>query len=178
MLTLFGKSGRPIEVSKLGGLQTDAAMMDMLTWVALTTGKAYSWTAVTADIDVADTLLAVRNDDPSDLLVIPFILLNGGNVASLITVHKVTAPYTAAGGAVVVGVPLGPSAPADPTTTRSDEEGNTQGAIIAQPTLLITTPLLLPVNIILAGGEALAADQVTESTSGGCTFFGYFLPKP
>lgn len=176
-LQLEGKGGLPVD-SGPGGLNVEASGMDMLTRIALTTGKAYSWTAVTADIDVADTLLAVRNDSESDLLVIPFILLNGGNVASLITVHKVTVAYTAAGGAVVLGVPLGPNAPKDPTTTRSDETGNSQGAIIAQPTLVITASLILPLGIVLGGGEAIAADQVTESTAGGCTFYGYFIPRP
>ncbi len=168
--------GTPLIIDAFGA-QVVAAGMDMITRVAIITGKAYAWTAPSINVAVGESLLTVRNDSEIDLLIVPYALVTGGNVASVVTIHKVVTAYTDAGGAVIVAAGLGPASPAAPVSARTNESGSAQGNIIAAPILLTETTLLVPLGVVLAGGEAVSADQVTESTAGGITFYGYFLPR-
>lgn len=144
--------------------------------------QAYSWNSQDIDIATGSTLLAVRNDSPDQDLVIDRMIITGGNVPVRYEVHKVTAAYTSAtqgNGAAVPGVPLGPGGGVAAATAHSDETGNAQVAanVFMDPTLPATSTLELLVGLVLGGGEAIAIDQVTESTAGSVIIFGYFVDR-
>ena len=44
-------------------------------------------------------------------------------------------------------------------------------------TLKITTSIELECGLVLGGGEAIAIDQVTESTAGAAMVFGYYVDR-
>lgn len=131
------------------------------------------------NIDAADTLLCVRNDGN-----VPFaidrMILSTGATWSRYECHIITASFTAAGTAVTpkclnTGL-SGTSALAADLTVKSDETGNTQGAVIYDISLLALTTLVVPTpGLILARGVAFGIDQVTESAAGAASIEGHFL---
>lgn len=173
MLRLFGKSGNPAEVSDVGALLVSG--MDAITLNALTAGDAYVWTAQDTDVDAADTLLAVRNDSHKYKLVIDRIEITNGNVATRYEIHKITAAYTSAGTAGTE-INLGGSGKKAPVTCHADETGNTQGTVFQDIGAGVAVEQYsVKVGIVLNEGEAIGVDQVTESTAGACSIYGYFV---
>ncbi len=144
--------------------------------------QSYAWNSQNIDIAAAGTLLAVRNDSPDQDLVIDRMIISAGDANTRYEIHKVTAAYTSAtqaNGAAINGVPMGPGGGKAAATSHSDETGNAQVAanVFMEVTLLITTTLELQVGLVLGGGEAIAVDQVTESTAGAVIVFGYFVDR-
>jgi hypothetical protein len=145
---------------------------------SLQKGNAYIAQSQDLNIDASDTLLLLRNDSASPL-VIDQIIVTNGNVASRYEGHIITAAFTAAGTAVV---PLNLNTGAASTahvTCIADETGNTQGTVIydiaSSPTA--TTPsmvIIQPMGLILARGISFAVDQVAESTAGACSIEFHF----
>ncbi len=144
--------------------------------------QAYSWNSQNIDIAAAGTIIALRNDSPDQDLVVTRLILSAGNANTRYEIHKVTAAYTpvtGANGAVILGVPLGPGGGKAPVECRSNETGNVQVAanVFMEASLIITTTIELKVGMVLGGGEAIAVDQVTESTAGAAMLFGYFVDR-
>ena len=144
--------------------------------------QAYAWNSQNIDIAAAGTIIALRNDSPDQDLVVERMILSAGNADTRYEVHKVTAAYTPAtraNGAVILGVPMGPGGGKAPVECRSNETGNAQVAanVFMEVTLLITTTIELQVGLVLGSGEAIAVDQVTESTAGAVILFGYFVDR-
>lgn len=144
--------------------------------------QSYAWNSQNIDIAAAGTLIALRNDSPDQDLVVDRVIICAGNAATRYEIHKVTAAYTpvtGANGAVILGVPLTPGSGKAPVECRSNETGNTQVAanVFMEVTLLATTSIELLVGLVLGGGEAIAIDQVTESSAGSAIIFGYFVDR-
>ena len=172
-LAIQGKSGFNAEVSDVGAMLVSG--LDAITLNALTKGDAYVWTAQDADIDAADTMLAVRNDSHTQKLVIDRIELTNGNVATRYEIHKVTAAFTAAGTAATE-INLGGTGKKAPVSAYSDETGNTQGTVFAEIGAGVAVETYVrKVGMVLNEGEAIGVDQVTESTAGACSIYGYFI---
>ena len=169
-----GKGSRGIAGVNADGrveVSSETASVD----AGLDRGDSFVWISQDADIDAADTLLLVRNDDPDKLLVIDKIIITGGNAVSRYEGHIVTASFTAAGTAVANQNLNTASANVAAVTAFGDETGNTQGAVILDVALLATTSLPIEnPGIILATGVAFGIDQVTESTAGSAMIFGHF----
>ncbi len=177
-MILEGKSGNRVDANPAGEMFVDGDQWRK----AMERGDAFVWDSLDKDIDTTDTLLAVRNDHPSRDLVIEKIVCQAGDVACIYQIHLVTAIYTAAGTGVI-GTPLNTNlATPAKATAFSDETGNTQGIIIAQPSLLITTTYTLGGGVngpvcILGSDHAIGIDQVGESTAGSVQVFGYFKDR-
>ncbi len=144
--------------------------------------QAYAWNSQDIDIAAAGTIIAVRNDSPDQDLVITHAIISGGNANTRYEVHKVTAAYTSgtqANGAAINGVPMGPGGGKAAATSHSDETGNVQVAanVFMEVTLKAVTSIEVLIGLVLGGGEAIAIDQVTESTAGAAIVFGYFVDR-
>ena len=173
MFKLFGKSGEVAEVSPVGSLQTvgwDAFMEN-----AITKGDAYIWCSQDKDIDAADTLLIVRNDSHRMKLVIIRVEVTNGNVATRYEIHKVIAAYTPdddTGDEINAGG-WDKKAPVSKTV---DDDGNSQGTVFAEIGAGVAVETYSrDMCLVLNQGEAIGIDQVTESTAGCATFYGYFI---
>ncbi len=173
MFKLFGKSGNPVEVSAFGSLQVtgwDAFMEN-----ALTKGDAYIWCSQDSNIDAADTMLIVRNDSHSMKLVIVRVEVTNGNVATRYEIHKVTVAYTPdddTGDEINAGG-WGKKAPVSKTV---DDDGNSQGTVFAEIGAGIAVETYVrDIGMVLNQGEAIGVDQVTASTAGCVTIYGYFI---
>ncbi len=144
--------------------------------------QSYAWNSQNIDIAAAGTLIALRNDSPDQDLVVTHAIISAGDANTRYEIHKVTAAYTSgtqANGAAILGVPLNPGGGKAPVTCHSDETGNVQvaGNVFMEVTLKITTSIELECGLVLGGGEAIAIDQVTESTAGAAIVFGYFVDR-
>ncbi len=144
--------------------------------------QAYCWSSKDIDIAAAGTIIAVRNDSPDQDLVIDRLIISAGNANTRYEVHKVVLAYTSgtqANGALVIGIPLSPGGGKAAATSHSDETGNAQvaGNVFMEVTLKITTSIELECGLVLGGGEAIAIDQVTESTAGAAMVFGYYVDR-
>jgi len=137
-------------------------------------GDAYSWTSVAADIDTGDTMLMVRNDSARNL-ILSRLTVTGSNVAGILDLHLVTAAYTAAGTAVTgINLNSASSKTAD-ATAFGDETGNTQGSVLMELVVPITTPYTVDLDGVVVGpGHAVGLDQITEATAGSAQLVGYF----
>lgn len=148
-------------------------------------GNAFSWTAVTANIDTGDTALLVVNNSATKWLVISKAYVRV-DVASQVKFHVPAAATWA--GTAVVGVNLNrASAVVADASAYADESG---AAFAAANTVLtvycpvatnaqVTTSFGLQIDfgdaIILAQNDALAADVIAEPAAFECTFIGYFV---
>ncbi|MCK5601953.1 hypothetical protein KAR91_08795 [Candidatus Pacearchaeota archaeon] len=148
-------------------------------------GKAFSWTAVTADIDAGDTALLVANRDSANDLVICRASFRS-DVASQIKIHCPAVATWA--GTVVTGNNLNRNfannALAD---ARADETGNAFVASQVIETLYqglgvngqVTTGYQMSVDfkdsIILGYDDAVAADIIAEGGAFEATFVGYYI---
>jgi hypothetical protein len=143
-------------------------------------GKAYSWTAVTADINAGDTAILLCNDDPDEVLIIDWIYV-WCDVATQLKIH--VPAYGAWSGTAVTGVNLNrTSANIALATCKADEITNAFAA--ANTILTVHTNELTSDQysasidfknaMVLGYHDSIAVDIVEESAAFEATIFGYF----
>lgn len=173
MFKIFGKSGNPVEVSPFGSLQVtgwDAFMEN-----ALTKGDAYIWTAQSADLAAAATMLIVRNDSHTQKLVIVRVEVTNGNVATRYEIHKVTVAYIASN-VTADEINAGGTGKKAPASASNNETANAQAHVFAEIGGGVAVETYSrDIGMVLNQGEAIGVDQVTDSTAGACTIYGYFI---
>lgn len=175
LFNLFGKSNNQVEVSLQGSVQ--ASGWDALLENALTKGEAYVWCSQDVNVVAAGTMLIIRNDSKTQKLVIVRVEVTNGNVATRYEIHKVTAAYTPdddTGDEINLGG-TGKKAPISKTV---DDAGNTQGTVFAEIGAGVAVETYKrDTCLVLNEGEAIGVDQVTESTAGNVSIYGYFLDR-
>ena len=173
-MKLFGRNDNPAEVSSGGSIYVSG--WDALLENALTKGDAYVWTAQDDNIVAADTMLSVRNDSHTQKLAIVRVEVTNGDVATRYEIHKITASYTATG-TVADEINLGGTGQKAPVSAFADETGQaTQGTVFAEIGAGVPVETYhRDTFLVLNQGEAVAVDQVTESTAGACSIYGYFV---
>lgn len=147
-------------------------------------GDAYSWTAVTADIDAGDTALCVVNRHATRKLVIQGLYAYS-DVPTLLKVHVPAAATWA--GTAVVGVNLNreKSATLAQAVAYADETGATladANVILTIATNELTTDqfgvIVDPLHggsVVLGYDDAIAVDIVSESAAFACCIYGYYI---
>ena len=150
-------------------------------------GDAYSWTAVTDNLDTTDTALAVQNTSQKRKLIIQDLYFFG-DVPGLIEIHC-PAPCTLAttSGFVTVGVNLNRryAAKLAPAIAVSDETATTFAAANVILSLMpnetatdqygIMVSPLLNGALLLGYGDIIAVDVVGEVATFTCTISGYYI---
>jgi len=150
-------------------------------------GRAYSWTAVNADLGINDTALLVSNTSNTMNLVIQRAYI-WVDIATQVQIHlPVPGIYT---GTAVVGVNLNRNyANNAPAVAFVNETVNALVAAQVIESLYIrldtngeiTTAAGVPVDfkggLILGTNDAIAIDISTEPTGFEATIVGYFVPK-
>ena len=179
MLIQGGKSGVIADVNKDNQLLIDAVTLSAFA-KASRNGDAYSWNAVTADIETAENMLSVINQSRSRLLHITKFYA-WADVASVFHVHC-PAPGTWAGTAVV-GVNLNrASQKTADAVAYADETGDTYAAandVLALHTNETATDIF-GVDWDFEGALTLGYDDcvscyiVGASAAFNCTFMGYY----
>ena len=184
---LLGGNGNIANVNDRKQLLTRAIAVPPIHEASLL-GNAYSWTAVTADINAGDTGLLVSNTSDSRWLVISRAYL-WTDTAAQIKVHcPAAATYT---GTAVVGNNLNRNfANNAPAVAWADESANafvagnvietvySPLAVNAQVTTAFAVPIDFKDAVILGTNDAIAADLITESAVFEITFVGYFIDSP
>ena len=163
-----------------GNLHTRAVNVSALHEASLN-GDAYSWNAVSADIDATDTALLVRNDSSSRLLVIEKLYV-WSDVATAVDVHFTNGAAFTPAGTAVTGVNLNRSlVKVADATAKADETANTQGNIFLtlHSNELATDQFGIDYDfkggVVLGKNGCIAADIVAEPTAFECTIIGYFI---
>lgn len=137
-------------------------------------GNAYCWFAPTADINVDDTLLFIKNLGDT-LLILDRMNLLGANVATTVTVHlgKATTTPTAIN---VTGTNLNPG-----FADNADVHATADEALVADGTTVeiihVPVTVMLPwdlTGIILPKGTYIQINQDVEATAGGVAVYGHF----
>lgn len=145
-----------------------------------TLGAAFSWDSTELNIDTGDTMLFVRNDGDTPLILDRATIV-GSNVICTWTILIGSATTTPAGGAVVAGVNLNETfnTKAADATARSDETAVADGSIVDRVKTPVSNILQHDLTgIILGKGHYVQFNQITESTSGSVVLFGHFeLPS-
>jgi len=143
-------------------------------------GLAFSWTAVTADIDAGDTAILLCNDNPDMRLIIDNIYL-WCDVATQLKVH--VPAYAAWAGTAVTGVNLNRTSNTIALATcKADETAN---AFVAANTILTIHTNELTTDqfaasmdfrnaVVLGYHDSIAVDIVEEPGAFEATIFGYF----
>lgn len=183
-MNITGIDGTIAEVNSSNQMETSGVSVSAMHEASLK-GDAYSWTAITSDINTGDTALLVQNTSKTRKLVIESIYAYA-DVPSLLKIH-VPIPATWSGGAVVVGVNLNreKSAVLAEAISRSDEEASTFTA--ANTILTIATNELtgdqfgVYVERLHGGGvvlgyhDAIAIDVIGETAAYETTITGYYI---
>ena len=143
-------------------------------------GLAFSWTAVSADIDTGDTAILVCNTDPEKVLVISSVYL-WTDVAAQFKVH--VPAFVAFDGTAIVGVNLNrTSSKIALATAKADDEQNT---FVAANTILTVHTNELATDqygvvidfknsVILGYHDSVAVDIIGESAAFEATVWGYY----
>jgi len=152
-------------------------------------GDAFSWTAVSADVDATDVALVLTNKSDTRWLVISSAYVRV-DVETQVKFH-LPAAFTPTPGTVVVGVNLNTNfANTALAEAYCDDDGvafvaaNTiltlylPNAVNAQVTTSIGQHVDFQDAVILGYNESIAADIVTEPGALECTFVGYFIDSP
>ncbi len=184
---ILGGGGNIANVNTKSQLLTRAIAVPPIHEASLL-GNAFSWTAVSADINAGDTGLLVSNTADSKWLVISRAYL-WADTAAQIKVHvPAAATYT---GTAVVGVNLNRNfANNAPAVAYADETVNAFVAANVIETVYsplavnaqVTTSFAVQVDfkdaVILGTNDAIAADIITESALLEVTFVGYYIDSP
>jgi hypothetical protein len=187
-IQIQGASGAYLaNVNKDNELIVRAACVPLIHQASLL-GNAYSWTAVSADIDAGDTGLLVVNRSSEKWLVISRAYFRV-DVESQVKIHCPAAATWA--GTSVVGNNLNRKFSNNaPALAYADETGNVFAAANVIETIYcpnsvnsqVTTSIGVPVDfkdsIILGFNQSIAADIITEPGAFEATFVGYFIDEP
>jgi hypothetical protein len=149
---------------------------------AVADGNAFSWSALTADIDATDTVLGVQNDSTTMDLYIQTIML-ATDASGQAVVHTSSAVTMA--GTACTGLNLNRnSATVAPATAKSDETGNGQAAAsysgrLATVYCLANQNTTINVNggIVLPYNHNIGIDLTAEMTGCTATIIGYFKER-
>ncbi len=173
---IVGRTGNVLDVNARGEVLAASTVTPEIIKTGLATGDSYIWHSQDLDVAAGGTLLAVRNDSANQRLVITRILITGGNATSRYEIHRVNVAYTATG-TDVVGMNLANRGANADVSADANETQNSQVAanVFMEAALTAVKSVDLKVGIVLGKGDALVCDQVTESTAGAVTFFGYFV---
>ena len=145
-------------------------------------GLGWAMGNASANIDTADTIIMVRNDNESRPFYIQAVGASTEDKGEVV-VHRVTAAYTAAGSAITpVNMRSGFKVSVSELTCHGDETGNVQGDIIAKFGLSSVTTdenrdgkhLVFDGALILEPGQALGLDIVGEPEIVHGYIWGYF----
>lgn len=149
-------------------------------------GEAFSWTAVSANIDVGDTALVLTNKTDTKWLIISSAYVRV-DVATQVKFH-LPAAFTPTPGTEVIGVNLNTNyAGTALAQAYCDDDGvafaaaNTiltlylPNAVNAQVTTSIGQHVDFKDAVILGYNESIAVDIITEPGAFECTFTGYFI---
>ncbi len=180
------------KVNSEGKLRTYSVVEPEFAYFSEHDGNAYSWTAVSANIDTGDTMLYVVNNSTTLRLSIKKIYV----WADVVVQFKIHCPayVTPAGGSVVVGVNLNrQSGAAADATARADETSNVFTAANVITTLRNThyvrgngddlVDIAAPGRgqwvdyegaLILGYHNSVAVDIIGESVAFECAVMGYF----
>lgn len=185
---ILGGGGNVANVNLRNQLLTRTVAVPLIHEASLL-GNAYSWTAVTANIDINDTGLLVVNNSDTKWLVITRAYVRV-DVAGAVKIHRPASGVTWAG-TTVVGVNLnGYFANSAPASAFADESANvfaagnvietvySPNATNAQVTTSFGVAIDFHDAVILAQDDAIAADLVSETGAFECTFVGYFIDSP
>lgn len=145
-------------------------------------GLAYSWTAVSADIDAGDTALLIVNTDPDRSLNIDSLYV-WSDVATQFKIHfpVYSASFT---GTAVTGLNL--NRISNKTALASAYADETANVLVAANTVLTLRTNELATDqfgivmrsidgIILGYHDSIAIDVVAESAAFECTIWGYYV---
>jgi len=189
-------SGTRASVTDSNRLNTSARIGSRLYYCSRYDGNAYTWTAVSADIDTGDTGLYVVNNSTTKKLYIERVYV-WGDVAAQFKIHC-PAYATPAGGSVVVGMNMNrTSGRAADATCRADETANTFAAANVITTVRNTYMSRgngddnadIPAAgfgqwvdyqsaLILGYHDAIAVDIIGETAAFECTIIGHFHNEP
>lgn len=138
-------------------------------------GNAYSWDSTELDIDTGDTMLFVKNEG-STPLILDRLVINGSNVICTWTILTGSATTTPAGTAVT-GINLNRifSGNTADVTSLSDETAVADGDIIDRVKTAVSGHHIHDMTGVILGKEHyIQVNQITESTSGSCILYGHF----
>ncbi len=142
-------------------------------------GLSFSWTNVTYNADLADTIIAIRNTSSTKNLHITKVFLSCDVVQ--VAEHHVTQGSAALAGTLITGVNLGNSGLVAEADARGDETTNTaQGDIVLKTEMLAATQFVMDWDgvLILGTNDSYAIDFPTEPAIVHATVWGYFEDKP
>lgn len=168
-------TGNRAEVNKENQLVVKATTQSELEHESEESGSAYNWSSDIVSIDAADTVLLVKNTSDTPLHI-EHIEIANGVTASEYTVHLPTSEVTLSGGSVVTGTNLntGSSNVAD-ALSRSDEEGNTQGNVIATVWLAVDRNVRIDLDgLILGKNKSIGIDVVATTIETAATIVGHY----
>jgi hypothetical protein len=174
-------TGKGMTVNDEGRAEVNAIRIPKIAATSENHGEAYTWTAISADIDTGDTALYVVNNSTTKKLHITKIYV-WADTAVQFKIH-VPAYVTPAGGSEVVGVNLNrDSGNAAEATARADET-----ACVFAAANVITTIRNNEVGsdqfgewvdyegaLILGYHDSVAVDLIGETAAFECTIMGYF----
>lgn len=138
-------------------------------------GTAYSWDSAELDIDAGDTMLYVRNDGDTSL-ILDRLIVNGSNVICTWEVNIGSATTTPTG-TVVVGVNQNRtfSSSLANATAYSDETAVGDGDTVTRIKTAVSDHHIHNMDgLILGKNHYLQVNQETESTSGSVILIGHF----
>ena len=163
-------------VTPEGKLKTFSTTETESFYISKTNGEAYTW-SVAYDYAAADTLIWLRNDSTTKILIIETIILSSDTATQFILHFPVNA--TPAGTAVTgVNMNRGSVNVAEATCYR-DETNNTQANVIHQGIIDANATIVVPVrdSFILYHNDCVAVDYVTAGTLGTVTIKGYYVDR-
>ena len=120
-------------------------------------------------------MLLVKNTSDTSLHM-EYVEIANGATASEYTVHLPTSEVTLSGGSVVTGTNMNTtSSNVADASSRSDEEGNTQGTVIATRWLAVDrNETISLVGFIIGKNKSIAVDIVVTSAETAATFVGHY----
>lgn len=165
--------GFNVEVNEENELVTRAIQESELEHASIQ-GNAYCWFAATADIDIGDTLLFIKNLGDTPLILDRMNIL-GANVAGTVTIHLGNATTTPTA-INVTGTNLNPG-----FGNNADVHATSDEALVADATTveIIHVPATVMLiwdltGIILPKATFIQLNQDVESTAGGVAVYGHF----
>lgn len=139
-------------------------------------GDAYSWTNVTYNMGVNDTIIGIRNTSATLNLHIDRCFISS-DVATVATLHRVNGSAALAGTAISAVNLNGQSGKVADAEAKGDETTNSsQGDILLQVELVaaITKEIDLDGAMILGSNDMFGIDYVADAAIVHITVFGFF----